>query len=132
MKLFHAPDVAPETADPNNFRGRARVKRVASVEGGEPLMVYWVDFEAGGRTNWHSHSGAQLLLVTEGHGRIQRWGEGVQEIGAGDVVHIGPDEKHWHGAAPGSRVAHFAVNIDVATTWLEPVSDEDYRRHEPR
>jgi 4-carboxymuconolactone decarboxylase len=132
MKVFRAPDVAPEIADPKNFRGRAHMKRVAAVEDGEPAIVYWVDFEPGGRTNWHMHSGVQFLLVTDGRGRIQKWGDAVQEIAAGDTVHIAPSEKHWHGAAPGTRMAHFAVNLNLTTTWLEPVTDDQYRGHEPR
>ena len=30
-----------------------------------------VRLEAGARSNWHSHSWGQLLLVEEGHGRVQ-------------------------------------------------------------
>jgi quercetin dioxygenase-like cupin family protein len=127
MKVFRSPDVAPEVADPKNFCGRAHVKRVASIQEDERASVYWVRFEPGGRTNWHSHSGVQFLLVTEGRGRIQKWGEAAREIGAGDVVHIEPDEKHWHGAAPGTGMAHFAVNLNVTTSWLEPVSTEQYQ-----
>lgn len=132
MRVFHAPDVAPEIADPKNFRGRAHMKRVAAVEDGEPVVVYWVEFEPGGRTNWHTHSGVQLLLVTDGRGRVQKWGEPSQEIGAGDTVYVAPNEKHWHGAAPGTRMAHFAVNLNVTTTWLEPVSEDDYKGRESR
>ena len=127
MQVFRAPDIALEGADPKNFRGDARVKRLATAEGGEPVAVYWVDFEPGGRTNWHTHSGVQLLLVTKGRGRLQKWGEPVLEIGAGDTAYIAPNEKHWHGAAPGTRMVHFAVNLNLRTTWLEPVSEEQYR-----
>jgi quercetin dioxygenase-like cupin family protein len=46
----------------------------------------------------------------------------------GDAVVIHPGEKHWHGAAPGARGAHIAVNMNATTDWLEPVSDEDYSK----
>lgn len=81
--------------------------------------------------SWRAHSGIQFLLVTDGRGRIQKWGEPMQEIGVGDTVHLAPNEKHWNGAAPGTRMAHFAVNLNVATTWLEPVSEDQYRGLEP-
>ena len=97
------------------------------VVGGQVVIVYLVDFEAGARTNWHRHSAPQLLLVKEGRGLVQKWGEPVREIAAGDAVRIDPNEKHWHGAAPGTRMAHFAVNLNLTTEWLEPVSDEHYR-----
>ena len=91
-----------------------------------PVVVYRVEFEPGGRTNWHVHSGTQWLLIVEGRVRIQQWGERPQEIGAGDAVVIAPGDKHWHGAAPGSRGVHLAINLNATTEWLEPVSDEQY------
>ena len=95
--------------------------------GRQSVIVYLVEFEAGGRTNWHRHSAPQLLLVKEGRGLVQKWGEPVRAIAAGDAVSIEPDEKHWHGAAPETRMAHFAVNLTLTTQWLEPVSDDQYR-----
>ena len=120
-----------EAADPRNFVGTARVIRLPVVDGVEPsgpsVVVYLVDFEPGARTNWHRHSAPQVLLVKEGRGLVQIWGEPVREMAAGDAVTIEPDEKHWHGAAPGTRMAHFAVNLNLTTEWLEPVSDDQYR-----
>jgi 4-carboxymuconolactone decarboxylase len=124
MKRFIAPDVPFEPADPKNFVGSARVKRLHMAEG---TVVFLVEFEPGGRTNWHAHSAPQLLLVNEGRGLVQKWGEAVVEVAAGDAITIEPDEKHWHGAAPSTRMAHFAVNLNVTTKWFEPVSDDQYR-----
>jgi quercetin dioxygenase-like cupin family protein len=86
--------------------------------------VFRVEFEAGARTNWHAHTGVQILLITEGRGRVQKWGEAVQEVSAGDTVSIAPGEKHWHGAARDARMVHLAVNIDTATEWMEPVEGD--------
>ena len=127
MKLFLGGDVPFEPADPRNFVGNARVKRLPLVEGPEPVLVYLVDFEAGGRTNWHIHSAPQLLLVIEGRGVVQKWGESPRAIGAGDAVTIEPNEKHWHGATASTKMAHFAVNLNLTTQWLEPVADDQYR-----
>ena len=63
----------------------------------------------------------------EGRGLVQKWGEPVRTIAAGDAITIEPNEKHWHGAAPDARMSHFAVNMDLTTTWLEPVADDQYR-----
>jgi quercetin dioxygenase-like cupin family protein len=57
-----------------------------------------VTFEPGARTCWHSHPLGQTLIVTDGTGWVQGWGGSVQEIKAGDVVRIPPNQKHWHGA----------------------------------
>jgi quercetin dioxygenase-like cupin family protein len=127
MKRFQGTDAPFEPADPKNFVGRARVKRFPLVEGTQPVIVYLVEFEPGGRTNWHTHSAPQLLLVNEGRGLVQKWGEPAREIAAGDTVSIEPNEKHWHGAAARTKMAHFAVNLNLTTQWLEPVSDDHYR-----
>ena len=75
-----------QPADPRNFVGSARVKRLPMVEeGGQSVIVYLVEFEPGGRTNWHRHSAPQLLLVKEGRGLVQKWGEPVRAIAAGDA-----------------------------------------------
>jgi quercetin dioxygenase-like cupin family protein len=113
-----------EPADPEHFVGSARVKRLPLADG---IVVYVVEFQPGARTNWHRHSGRQLLLITEGAGLVQKWGGKATEARAGDAICIEPDEKHWHGAAPGTTMTHFAVNLHLTTEWLEPVSDDQYR-----
>jgi quercetin dioxygenase-like cupin family protein len=127
MKIFRGNDSPSQPADSNTFRGSAQVKRLAGADDGVPVVLYHVAFDDGGRTNWHVHSGAQWLLVLEGRVRVQRWGEAAHIVAAGDVVVIAPGEKHWHGAAPGGPGVHLAVNVDVTTEWLEPVSDEQYQ-----
>lgn len=88
-----------------------------------------VTFEPAARTNWHTHSGGQILLVTAGEGRYQEKGKPVQILKEGDVVRIPSDVEHWHGASPKSWFAHIAITTNVKnnqTTWLEPVSDSEY------
>jgi quercetin dioxygenase-like cupin family protein len=127
MKAFHGAEVPFEPADPRNFVGSARVKRLPLVEGAQPVIVYLVDFDPGGRTNWHTHTAPQLLLVLDGRGLVQKWGGPVRKISAGDAITIEPNEKHWHGAGPEGKMSHFAVNLNLTTQWLEPVSDDQYR-----
>ena len=92
--------------------------------------LFRVLFEPGARTNWHTHPEGQFLYVVTGSGRVQREGEPVVEVEAGDIVYFDPDEKHWHGAGPDSFMVHIAIspalNTDGATDWLEPVTDEQY------
>ncbi len=126
MQTFHDAGLEWEPADPDHFTGVARVKRVAVQPGGAALKIYRVAFEPGARTDWHAHSGPQLLYVVEGRCRVQTSGEVVKEVGPGDTVYIAPDEKHWHGAAPSTGTVHIAVNIDAQTTWMECVSEEQY------
>jgi 4-carboxymuconolactone decarboxylase len=88
-----------------------------------------VSFEPGARTAWHAHPMGQLLIVTSGTGRVQRWGDQAEEIREGDVVWIPPHQKHWHGAAPHTAMTHIAILEPLdgkSTEWMEKVSDEQY------
>ena len=89
-----------------------------------------VTFEPAARTNWHKHSGGQILLVLNGEGRYQEKGKELRVLRKGDVVRIAPEAEHWHGAAPDSWFTHISVETNVSdnrTTWLNPVTDEEYK-----
>ena len=68
-----------------------------------------VPFEPGARTAWHAHPRGQILIVTAGTGRVQRWGDPIEVIRPGDVVRIPAGAKHWHGAAAQASMTHFAI-----------------------
>jgi 4-carboxymuconolactone decarboxylase len=90
-----------------------------------------VTFEPGARTAWHSHPRGQILIITAGAGRVQRWGDPVEEVRAGDVVRIPAGQKHWHGASPHASMTHLAISEHrdgSAVQWMEQVSDEQYSR----
>jgi quercetin dioxygenase-like cupin family protein len=126
MNIFRGSDTPLRRADATSFVGPVHTKLLASSDEGAPVHVYRVEFDDGGRTNWHTHSGPQWLFIIEGRVRVQKWGEAAQEVEIGDAVVIAPDEKHWHGAAPGASGTHLAVNLNVKTDWLEPVTPEQY------
>jgi quercetin dioxygenase-like cupin family protein len=89
-----------------------------------------VRFEPGARTAWHTHPLGQTLYVISGIGRCQTMGGKVQEIRAGDVVWIPPNEKHWHGASPDMNMVHMATQESLDgkhVTWMEHVTDEQYK-----
>jgi len=93
-----------------------------------------VTFEPGARSAWHTHPAGQVLIVTAGIGRVQRWGGAVEEIRPGDVVWIPPGQKHWHGASPDTAMTHIAVQEhrdDKAVDWLEKVTDVQYGTDAP-
>ena len=90
-----------------------------------------VTFEPGARTAWHTHPLGQTLIVIAGCGRVQRWGEPIEEIRPGDVVWFPPGEKHWHGAAPTTAMTHIAIQEQLngkVVDWMEQVTDDQYRR----
>jgi quercetin dioxygenase-like cupin family protein len=60
---------------------------------------------------------------------VQRKGGPVEEIRPSDVVE--PGEKHWHGATATTAMNHIAIQEALngsPVTWLEKVSDEQYRK----
>ncbi len=103
------------------------------LTGGAPsrVKVARVSFEPGARTAWHTHPHGQLLHILSGIARVQRAGEGIVEVQAGDSVWFAPGERHWHGAAPHCAMVHLAVQqadeTGNAATWLEHVNDAEYR-----
>ena len=91
-----------------------------------------VRFEPGARNNWHTHPSNQILIVTDGVGYYQEDGSPIREIKVGDVVNVLPGVKHWHGASPDSKFAHYAIGINTEkgiVNWLEPVTDEQYNSY---
>ena len=126
MKIFRATLVPAENGDPKTFTGAVTRTTLASDNAGTPVNVYRVAFLPGARTHWHTHDGPQWLFVVEGRIRIQKRGEPMHEVEAGDAVVIQPGETHWHGATPTSKGVHLAVNIDTATNWMDPVTDDQY------
>lgn len=101
------------------------------VEAAEPARVraVTVQFDAGARTNWHTHPLGQTLHVVSGMGLAQSWEGQAITLNPGDTLWIPPGEKHWHGAAPQNRMTHIAIQEALdgkAVDWLEPVTDEQY------
>ena len=112
-----------------NFTGSVRVDPLFQANVPARASGSLVTFEAGARTAWHSHPLGQILIVTAGTGRVQRWGDPIDEIQQGDVVWIPPGQKHWHGAASNSSMAHIGIVEALdgkSVDWMEKVSDAQY------
>jgi 4-carboxymuconolactone decarboxylase len=118
-----------QPAPTDHFTGAARIDSGFQATTPARLSGARVTFEPGARTAWHTHPLGQLLIVTAGTGRVQRWDDAVDEIRQGDVVWIPAGQKHWHGAAPNSSMAHIGIveALDGKTVdWMEKVSDAQY------
>ena len=85
-------------------------------------------FEAGARTAWHRHAGAQILFVEKGRARAQERGGSLHELATGETFYTAPNVEHWHGATPDSEFTQGALTHGdaSATVWLEQVSDAQY------
>ena len=121
----------PNDAYAKFFVGKSYLDMISK----EQVGVGNVTFEPACRNNWHIHhakkGGGQILIATAGRGYYQEWGKPAVELKPGDVVNIPAGVKHWHGAAPDSWFQHLAIEVPGESgrnEWLEPVSDEDYRK----
>ena len=128
------------TKQRNNLAETARHERVAQntdvyavkarnykgLRRGSPVLC---------RNNWHIHhakSGVgQILVCVAGRGYYQEEGKEAIEMKPGDCINILAEVKHWHGAAPDEWFSHLAIEVpgeNSSNEWLEPVSDEEYRK----
>jgi 4-carboxymuconolactone decarboxylase len=135
IKIIRSGSQPAERGPAENFTGAVQVdSRFQATEPGRASGAR-VTFDSGARTAWHSHPLGQILIVTAGVGRVQRWGDPVDEIRQGDVVWIPPGQKHWHGASPSSAMSHIAI-VELlngkSTDWMEKVSDAQYAAQIPQ
>ncbi len=106
-----------ETQDINLAEPRVDEKMFVGTVMGQTLVadadapsqrVNAISFLDGARNRWHRHTTEQVLVVTHGEGIIAD-DSGERAIKAGDVVLVQPNERHWHGAAPGKDMTHLAI-----------------------
>lgn len=131
MEIKRAGSQASAKGSPDWFTGMVRIDPL--FQAADPALVQGasVTFEPGARTAWHTHPLGQTLVVTAGCGWAQRAGGPIEEIRPGDVVWFSPGEKHWHGATPTTAMTHIAIQERLdgrVVDWMEPVSDEQYRK----
>lgn len=128
MELIPVSDSAKAPA--SNFTGDVYVTPIKKAQPPSRLIASLVRFTPGARTNWHSHAVGQTLHVTEGSGLVVSRDGTVIRMRAGDTVWTPPDEEHWHGGADSTVMCHIAMLEGAGdgdgTTWLEPVTDEQY------
>ena len=124
--------VAPTAKAPAAaFTGDVYVNPVYRGEDPSRMIVNLVCFTPGARTNWHSHAVGQTLHVTSGAGLVATRDGTVIRMRPGDTVHTPPGEEHWHGGRADNMMCHLAMFEGVpggdGTTWLEPVTDDQYQ-----
>ncbi|ENG6106058.1 cupin domain-containing protein [Serratia liquefaciens] len=131
MKIQRSGSQPSRPGPEEYFTGKVRID--APFAGSEPARVggATVTFEPGARTAWHTHPLGQTLIVTQGRGWIQLWGEEIHEMNQGDIVWIPEDVKHWHGATPDTAMTHIAIAESLngsPVDWMEKVSDAQYQK----
>lgn len=129
MDIKRAGSQPSAAASPDWFTGTVRFDPLFTARPPARAAGNAVTFEAGARTNWHTHPLGQVLIIVSGCGLVQREGGPVETVRPGDVIWFEPGEKHWHGATPSTAMTHIAIQEALdgrMVDWLEPVSDADY------
>ncbi len=129
MELKHGLSEITTAGPEQFFSGKVRVAPLFSGTDPSRMSCACVTFDPGARSAWHTHPCGQTLIVVSGRGFVQAWGGPIREIRPGDVIWTRPGEKHWHGAAPDSSMAHIAVQEALdgkVVDWMEKVTDEEY------
>ena len=129
IKITRRGTLTSQQGSTENFTGSVSVEYLLEAKPPARTSSALVTFQPGARTAWHSHPLGQILIVTAGAGRVQRWGDAIDEIKQGDIVWIPPGQKHWHGASPTSSMSHIAIVEALdgkSADWMEKVSDAQY------
>ena len=109
----------------------AKPAQTANMTGGggfldsADLLVRRIQFDAGARTYWHTHSQHQVILAESGEGAYQMKGEPVKTFKPGEAVFLKANVAHWHGAAPKAAVVQTTM-YGGTIEWGQPVTDEEY------
>lgn len=130
MTITSPTDRPTEKGPAETFTGAVFVDQLLAARAPSRTGAGLVAFSPGARSHWHTHPYGQALVVVEGVGWVQAWGEARRQIRAGDVVWTPPGVKHWHGASRDQALRHIAItesrdgaNVD----WLEAVNDDQYQ-----
>ncbi|MFJ9680350.1 cupin domain-containing protein [Streptomyces sp. NPDC101194] len=128
--MEHVTETPTVKAPAERFTGDVCLNPIESPTEPARLASALVRFTPGARTNWHSHANGQTLYITDGTGLVGTRDGDVVRVSAGQTVKCPAGEEHWHGATDVNLMAHIAMVVGAGdgdgTTWLEPVTDEQY------
>ncbi|HTX53935.1 MAG TPA: cupin domain-containing protein [Candidatus Baltobacteraceae bacterium] len=82
--------------------------------GAAGMVVAMVKFAPGAGNRKHTHTGEQVLVVTEGKGVVATEQE-EQVVTAGTLIYIPANEMHSHGATKDSVFAHWSIQTPGET-----------------
>lgn len=117
MKKVTMRDVPKATVEMTGLFTGTKVYRQPVFDPGDSSNFNFgiVAFDAGSRNKFHIHSGDQILIVTEGTGKVVSDTETLT-VSEGDVVLIPAGENHWHGAPDSTSMAHITITVAGSQT----------------
>ena len=96
-----------------------------------PIRMLRSSFERGSRSYWHTHPSGQIMYFESGRGRVG-WKDAsgktkAEEVEAGVIVIVEPNEKHWHGATSDREIVSIDIHANSSYNENEQVSEEEYK-----
>ena len=120
-----AAPAAPAQGAGTNPNPNPNATGVVAFQPTDGMNTRRIRFEAGARTNWHTHTQRQMIWAEEGRGLYQEMGGPVKELKKDEPILTRANVPHWHGAAPDSYVVQLTIyGGDI--TWGAPVTDAEY------
>ena len=104
------------------FTGTVELEMLHATPTDEQPDTALVHFKDGAVSFWHLHPGGQQLFVVSGAARVGTEADGEVRLATGTLVVGPPNERHWHGAAPGHDTTLLAVTW--GTTQWETLAPE--------
>src|SRR5688572_29463961 len=75
IKIMRGGSQPSREGPAENFTGKVRVDPLFEASAPGRARGSLVTFDPGAHTAWHTHPIGQVLIVTAGVGRVQRWGD---------------------------------------------------------
>ena len=98
------------------FTGTVELEMLDATPTDDEPDVALVHFHDGAVSFWHVHPGGQRFFVVSGAARVGTDADGEVALAEGTLVVCPPDERHWHGAAPGRDTTLLAITWGT-TRW---------------
>ena len=108
MKLYKANEIKLEKTDTNFFTGEVSRGLFMPAGVSKDFMMGVVSYPKGVRNKFHTHTGDQILIATEGEGIVATENE-QWTMKVGDIMFIPGGINHWHGATAESTFSHIAI-----------------------
>ena len=108
MRIVKLSEAKAEEATGKMFEGKVYRLPLITDQIAKEIRVTMITFNPGARNIFHSHTGEQVLYVTEGKGIVASESEEFI-VTPGTAIYIPAGERHWHGATEDSPFSHLSI-----------------------
>ena len=118
MKILKIEKITPEVSShPIFIGGQVTTQTLLTPETSRNFKSAMVNFAPGAKNKFHTHTGDQILMVTQGKGIVATEEEEIN-VSVGDFIFFPAGEKHWHGATEDSSFSHIHIQTREIDTCI--------------